>query len=127
MKINAGAGIRVKRCGDKIQLYSDPIPAGPVITADDEALGTPDDWTTNTEGHGDADPETRDTWERNPGETAEKGLILKIITRTFYSVDDDKNYNFYYKITISTAGKILQVEGEFREVAFETTLHEHEI
>ena len=64
-------------------------------------------------------------WSRSFGGKATKGVKLKVITRTYFDKEYDKNFNFYFILTISKTGQIVKIEGEFREDAFETTLHEH--
>lgn len=66
-------------------------------------------------------------WSRAEGHEAVKGFKLKVITRTYFDKDFDKNFNFYFILTFSRTGQVVRVEGEFREDAFETTLHEHAI
>lgn len=123
IRVKAGKGIHIARHGDTIQLYSDPIPLSSPGDISQEADTTPEDFT---DGAG-VDPKTFTTWERQPGEPAATGIKLKMITRTYYDKDTDKNYNYYIILTFSNTGQLLAAEGESQEVAFETTLHEHNI
>lgn len=121
MKVKAGAGVHIKRCGDSIQLYSDPVPLQQPGTGSLEEATTPADWSI---GEG-VETHTYTTWERAEGDAAEAGIKLKVITRTYYDKDADKNFNYYFLLTFSNTGQLLKAEGEYADVAFETTLHEH--
>ena len=120
MRIKAGRGIHIQRTGNSVQLYTDPIPVTPVNNPNYEASGSVTDLTG-----GDTLEPVTGAWEREPGRPGASGVTIKVIKRTKYDKDTDKNYNYYYLLTFSNTGQLLQVAGEYREVAFETTLHEH--
>ena len=123
MKIKGSKNIRVRQDGDNVYVGSNvvatPVTVPPLGETDSELV----DFTT---GSG-LSPEQYTTWERAVGDVAEKGVKIKVITRTFYDKDTDKNYNYCLTLTYSNGGQLLKVEGESQEVAFETTLHEHPI
>lgn len=125
MKIKAGAGIKLVKLGDAIQVMADGKPAAHPRAQGLESASAYSDFFPAEGVTPGADPDSYTKWQRQPGEAAQDGVRLKVISRTYYDKDADKNYNFCFLLTFSNTGQLLSIEGETREVAFETTLHDH--
>lgn len=123
MLIKGSKNIRVRQDGDNVYLAAD---TGSVIAVPPMPGETEAELVDMTTGSG-VSPEEYTTWERQIGDIADKGVKIKVVTRTVYDSSEDKNYNYCMTLSFSNAGQLIKVEGEAREVAFETTLHEHPI
>ena len=125
MKIKAGSGVKIARFGDSVRIYSDDNQTPPRRGGLTEGGAPLVDFTGEGRTPG-ADPYNFTTWERGAGDICpDGGIKIKALARSYYDKDADKNYNFYLILTFSDTGQLLKAEGELRETAYETTLHEH--